>query len=88
LSTPDNGQVFVFGREVSDFRTVGHEALSMLNISATQEQVRMINRLQSGKAEMKRRYSLLSSDVEMLQALIQVETPVWPSKADRPERGA
>ncbi len=29
--------VFVYGREVNDFHTVDYEALSMLNVSATQE---------------------------------------------------
>lgn len=32
-----NGEVFVYGREVKDFRTVDYDALSMLNISATQQ---------------------------------------------------
>jgi hypothetical protein len=31
------GQVFVYGREVHDFHTVDYEAISMLNVSATQE---------------------------------------------------
>ena len=31
-----NGEVFVYGREVNDSRTVDYDALSMLNISATQ----------------------------------------------------
>ena len=30
-------QVFVYGREVKDFRTVDYEAVAMLNVSATQE---------------------------------------------------
>lgn len=34
---PFDGKLFVFGREVKDFRTVDYDALSMLNISATQE---------------------------------------------------
>lgn len=34
--------IFVFGREVKDFHTVDYEALSMLNVSATQEQQRLI----------------------------------------------
>lgn len=33
----DGDQVFVFGREVQDFRTVDYTAISMLNVSATQE---------------------------------------------------
>lgn len=38
---PD-GKVFVYGREVSDFQTVDYDALSMLNISATQELIRKV----------------------------------------------
>ena len=34
--------LFVYGREVDDFHTVDYEALSMLNVSATQEQQRII----------------------------------------------
>ena len=31
-----DGDIFVYGKEVDDFRTVDYEALSMLNVSATQ----------------------------------------------------
>src|SRR5262249_11721908 len=34
---PSTGQVFVYGREVKDFRNVDYEAIAMLNVSATQE---------------------------------------------------
>jgi predicted phage tail protein len=34
--TEDEG-IFVYGREVDDFRTVDYEAIAMLNVSATQE---------------------------------------------------
>ncbi|MCF8256238.1 MAG: tail fiber domain-containing protein, partial [Flavobacteriales bacterium] len=70
VALKDNGQVFVFGREVSDFRTVDYEALSMLNLSATQELVRMINGLKSENEAMKANFSSLSSDVEMLKAML------------------
>ncbi len=33
----DADTVFVYGREVKDFRTVDYEAIAMLNVSATQE---------------------------------------------------
>lgn len=36
-ASTEAGKVFVYGREVNDFRTVDYEALSMLNVSATQE---------------------------------------------------
>lgn len=38
----DAGQVFVYGREVKDFRFVDYEAVAMLNVSATQELNRLI----------------------------------------------
>jgi len=49
-SDSDSGltsQVFVYGREVDDFHTVDYEALSMLNVSATQEQQRIIEEQQA-----------------------------------------
>ena len=33
----DSDTIFVYGREVNDFRTVDYEAIAMLNVSATQE---------------------------------------------------
>ncbi|MEM6347261.1 MAG: hypothetical protein AAF927_25450, partial [Bacteroidota bacterium] len=39
--------VFVFGREVKDFHTVDYEAISMLNVSATQELKRIIEQQQA-----------------------------------------
>ena len=38
----DSEQVFVYGREVNDFRTVDYDAISMLNVSATQELARRL----------------------------------------------
>jgi hypothetical protein len=38
----EGDSVFVFGREVDDFRNVDYEALAMLNISATQELARKL----------------------------------------------
>jgi len=35
--TPDGAEVFVFGREVNDFRSVDYDAIAMLNVSATQQ---------------------------------------------------
>lgn len=35
--TTTSDSVFVFGREVDDFRTVDYDAISMLNVSATQQ---------------------------------------------------
>ena len=35
--TSADGKVFVYGREVSDLRTVDYDAIAMLNVSATQQ---------------------------------------------------
>jgi hypothetical protein len=34
---PEGDRVFVFGREVNDYRTVDYDAIAMLNVSATQQ---------------------------------------------------
>ena len=48
-----NGFVFVFGRQVSDFRSVDYEALSTLNISATQELLKRIEVLEKENTVLK-----------------------------------
>jgi len=40
----DGAQVFVYGEEVEDFRTIDYEGLAALNISATQELARQLAR--------------------------------------------
>ena len=72
------GEVFVYGREVDDFRTVDYEAISMLNVSATQELFKMIQN-QSNEIEAIKMQNLLlkaqleknKSDIEMLKAAIE-----------------
>ena len=39
---PADDKIFVYGREVKDFRTVDYEAIAMLNVSATQELARKL----------------------------------------------
>jgi hypothetical protein len=48
-------QVFVYGREVSDFRTVDYEAIAMLNVSATQEIHRELTELKAENADLKKK---------------------------------
>jgi len=45
-------EVFIYGREVNDFRTVDYDALSMLNISATQELSKEIKALKAENAKL------------------------------------
>ena len=49
---PADSEVFVFGREVKDFRSVDYEAISMLNVSATQELHRKLSAAEHRVAEL------------------------------------
>jgi cell shape-determining protein MreC len=51
--------VFVYGREVDDFRTVDYEAIAMVNVSATQEIYRELTELKAENTELKKRADLL-----------------------------
>ena len=63
----ETGQVFVFGREVSDFRTVDYEAISMLNVSATQALVKQVTELQQQKTALENRLSRQEGKLNKLQ---------------------
>ena len=77
IASSKTGEVFVYGREVDDFRIVDYEAISMLNVSATQELFKMIQN-QSNEIEAVKMQNLFlkaelernKSDIEMLKAAI------------------
>jgi hypothetical protein len=50
---PAGDQVFVYGREVNDFRSVDYDAIAMLNVSATQQLKREIQALQTENTALK-----------------------------------
>jgi hypothetical protein len=60
---PEGDKVFVYGREVKDFRVVDYEAISMLNVSATQqikkEKDAEVKALQAENAELRARLTAL-----------------------------
>jgi len=64
FSVPEKweGLTFVYGREVNDFHSVDYEALSTLNISATQELAQKVERLEAENAAL--RAKLQSSQTE------------------------
>ena len=77
IASSKTGEVFVYGREVDDFRTVDYEAISMLNVSATQELFKMIqnqsNEIEAIKMQnlfLKAELERSKSDIEMLKAAI------------------
>jgi hypothetical protein len=53
VNVKDEGKVFVFGKQVSDFHVVDYESLTTLNISATQELLKQINQLKAENKELK-----------------------------------
>lgn len=59
-----SGEIFVFGREVSDFMTVDYDALAMLNLSASQELNRKIERLEAELAEKDRQMTAMEATME------------------------
>ena len=64
----ESGKVFVYGREVDDFRTVDYQAVSMLNVSATQELLKRVEDLEQENLNLK------ASNEELLGLKDKVET--------------
>ena len=66
-------KVFVFGKQVNDFHTVDYEALATLNISATQELWKEIQKLKAENTSLKAEVSSISEmkkDIEDLKSII------------------
>lgn len=64
-------EVFVYGREVSDFRNVDYDAIAMLNVSATQELARQLKTVQDENAAL--RHELAAKEESMEARLIAIE---------------
>ena len=62
------GKVFVYGREVDDFRTVDYQAISMLNVSATQALLKRIEALEKENESLKE----VNEDMNTLKAELDV----------------
>ena len=61
--TATNGKVFIYGKEVDDFHTVDYEALTTLNISATQALVKQFNQLTTEVDELKKDMSTIKAAI-------------------------
>ncbi|MBA4850391.1 tail fiber domain-containing protein [Emticicia sp. BO119] len=66
VSSEKSGKVFVYGKEVNDFRTVDYEALTTLNISATQQ---LLTRIETLEKE-NQRINQLAQEVESLKNIL------------------
>ena len=85
-----NGITSVYGKKINDLLTVDYDALSMLNISATQELYRIIKaqqetikaqqatiKVQQGKTD------AMGSDIDKLKASIETLQQIVGSKAQK-----
>ncbi len=66
-------QLFVFGKWVHDVPAVDYDALSMLNISATQEQQRRIEVLEQENAHLKAMLQQQQTNIEAIQAALGIQ---------------
>ncbi|MFN7976673.1 MAG: tail fiber domain-containing protein [Vicinamibacterales bacterium] len=65
------GEVFVYGREVKDFRIVDYEAISMLNVSATQELARRLEQQTAENDALKTQNAALESRLAVVEAALK-----------------
>lgn len=61
---PAGDQLFVYGREVNDFRSVDYDAIAMLNVSATQELARKLETVQAENAALSRELAAKDASFE------------------------
>ncbi len=76
VASNQEGQVFIYGKQVSDFHTVDYEAIAMLNVSATQALLKRIELLEKEKETLSRKQKQLEdhlnasvSRIEKLETL-------------------
>jgi hypothetical protein len=70
----DGAAVFVFGREVDDFRSVDYDAIAMLNVSATQE---LNHRVAQQAAEIEALTTRLTTLEQSGKAASNAPSPWW-----------
>ncbi len=68
--TAEGDEVFVYGREVKDFRAVDYEAIAMLNVSATQELHRRLEQQTSDLAAQAQELATLKQQLADLQSAL------------------
>jgi Chaperone of endosialidase len=59
--TCTSNELFVYGREVTDFRMVDYESIAMLNVSATQQLAKLLETLTKENAAMRKRLDALEA---------------------------
>jgi hypothetical protein len=76
----DGDEVFVYGREVKDFRNVDYEAIAMLNVSASQELNRLVEQQAAEIEALNIRLAALEQAVSSVDATSRAESnaPLTP----------
>jgi Chaperone of endosialidase len=64
------GKVFVYGREVSDFRSVDYGTISMLNVPATEELLKKVTELEMHNSTLKAAINSMKTDMEKLETVL------------------
>lgn len=72
---PAGERVFVFGREVDDFRSVDYDAIAMLNVSATQELQRKLGALEQRVVELEAKDKARDARLSALEKLLSPGAP-------------
>ncbi|MEM6348956.1 MAG: hypothetical protein AAF927_34035, partial [Bacteroidota bacterium] len=88
LDLADSTTVFVYGREVDDFHTVDYEAISMLNVSATQEQQKLIGALQALLEEQQKRIEKLEAEKQIQQQSFEARLQLLEASVEQNRIGA
>ena len=83
-------RIFVYGTEIHDLLSVDYEAVSMLNVSATQALATHVKALEQENAALKAKNEKLQSqnnsiqsDVDKLKASVETLQQIMQSKAEK-----
>ena len=66
-----SGSLFVYGEQVNDFRSVDYEALTTLNISATQQLCKLVKEQQAEITELKKEMKEMKKQVAAANIVLQ-----------------
>src|SRR6185437_12392196 len=77
---PESTQIFVFGREVQDLHVIDHDAISVLNVSATQQLKRELDQevkdLRAENAELRSANDALERRLQLLEHKLEATLSV------------
>ncbi len=69
------GKVFVYGKKVNDLLMVDYDAISMLNVSATQELAKELKNVKEENTQLKAALAAIQGQVKTLSARVDASAP-------------